>query len=366
LGGSITEARNGWRDQTFNWLKKQYPRVLFKQVDAAIGGTTSGLGAYRLEEHVLKYKPDLLFVEYAVNDDDNSREGVLTSMEGIVRKTWRADSKTDICFIYTFAGYMLKNYRAEGAPPTVKTMEEVADFYGIPSVNLSPKIVELIEEKKLYVTGRPPVKDDSAFFSADAVHPYPETGHVLYAESIINSFKQLTGVGKKGAHRLAAPFFSNKLETAHMVPAVPYLHNAEKISVTYNQDELISRYSRYLTDVYKIKDTSSLLTFSFTGESIGFLDIIGPASSQLKVLIDNNPPRYINRFDEYCFYTRLAYFFIDGLENKQHTISIQLSPEKIDKLKILGKKIEDLDKPEQYKESSWMIGSVLLNGNINH
>src|SRR4051794_5378254 len=66
LGGSITEAKNGWRDQTFAWLQKQYPKVAFKQIDAAIGGTPSSLGAYRLNEHVLKYKPDLLFVEFAV------------------------------------------------------------------------------------------------------------------------------------------------------------------------------------------------------------------------------------------------------------------------------------------------------------
>ncbi|WP_423146621.1 SGNH/GDSL hydrolase family protein [Rubrolithibacter danxiaensis] len=365
LGGSITEAHNGWRDQTFSWMQKQYPKVTFKQVDAAIGGTTSELGVYRLEEHVLNYKPDLLFVEFAVNDDENTRESVLTAMEGIVRKTWLAHQETDICFIYTFADYMLKNYNNEGPPPTVKIMEEIADYYSIPSVNLSPKIVQLINNKKLYPTGKPAIKNDSTFFSADGVHPYPETGHALYAESIINSIKRLRAAGTY-EHPVGAAYFSKRLDQATMVSPPSFLNNGvEKISVTDNSDELISRYSRYLTHVYKLKDTSDVLSFSFTGESIGFLDIIGPASAPLKVSIDNYPPRYINRFDKYCFYTRLAFFFIDGLENKQHKAIIQLSSKKFDKFQVIEKKPGEVENPEQYSEFSWMVGRILVNGEVN-
>lgn len=69
FGGSITEAGNGWRDQSFNWLKSKYPAVALSQVNAGIGGTGSDLGVFRLQKDVLSKNPDLVFVEFAVNDN---------------------------------------------------------------------------------------------------------------------------------------------------------------------------------------------------------------------------------------------------------------------------------------------------------
>lgn len=367
LGGSITEAKNGWREQTFNWLQKQYPRVAFKQIDAAIGGTTSRLGVFRLNEQVLKYKPDLLFVEFAVNDDDDTRENVLTSMEGIVRKTWMANAKTDICFVYTFAHYLLKNYNIEGAPSTVKAMEEIAGHYGIPSVNLSPKIVRLINDKKLFVSGKQPFINDSTFFSGDGVHPYKETGHVYYTESIINAIMSLHSIAGPVKHMLGTAYFSSKFEKSDMIPVTPAMAkgNIGHITVSENKNENLKRYSRYLSDVYKLSDTAAILSFSFSGESIGFLDIIGPSTGQLKVLIDNDAPRYINRFDKYCFYTRLSFTFIEGLSNKKHKIRVQISPATFNKFGITEKQLPmEADMKDKYSEYSWMVAKVLVNGKV--
>src|SRR5690606_493249 len=41
IGGSITEAREGWRDLTFGWFRTMYPQTKFNQINAAIGGTGS-------------------------------------------------------------------------------------------------------------------------------------------------------------------------------------------------------------------------------------------------------------------------------------------------------------------------------------
>ena len=102
LGGSITRADNGWREQTFNWLQQEYQHTQFEQIMAAIGGTSSDFGAYRLKNHVLQYQPDLVFVEFAVNDHSKTSQQVKESVEGIVRQIWKANPKTDICFVYTF------------------------------------------------------------------------------------------------------------------------------------------------------------------------------------------------------------------------------------------------------------------------
>src|SRR4051794_27884990 len=63
LGGSIT-AQEGWRPKTLAYFQKAYPEAKVSQVNAAIGGTGSDLGVYRVQHDVLDFKPDLLFVEF--------------------------------------------------------------------------------------------------------------------------------------------------------------------------------------------------------------------------------------------------------------------------------------------------------------
>lgn len=87
FGGSITAA-NGWRVYTREWLSERFPNSKFTEIDAAIGGTGSDLGVYRLARDVLQYQPDLMFVEFSVNDGGATPENIWKAMEGIVRQTW--------------------------------------------------------------------------------------------------------------------------------------------------------------------------------------------------------------------------------------------------------------------------------------
>jgi len=83
LGGSIT-AQKGWRVQSRDWFEQQYPEARIEGVHAAIGGTGSSPGVFRVEKDALQAKPDLLFVEFAVNDAGASPDRITKAMEGIV------------------------------------------------------------------------------------------------------------------------------------------------------------------------------------------------------------------------------------------------------------------------------------------
>ena len=83
LGGSITAAK-GWRIKTREWFSQEFPKAKVSEIHAAIGGTGSNLGVYRVQRDALKYKPDLLFVEFAVNDG-----GAPPQQSG---KRWKASS----------------------------------------------------------------------------------------------------------------------------------------------------------------------------------------------------------------------------------------------------------------------------------
>ena len=85
FGGSIT-AQNGWRVQSLDYFRKLFQNAEISQINAAIGGTGSDLGVFRLDADVLAHKPDLVFVEFAVNDAGARPLNIRRSMEGIVRQ----------------------------------------------------------------------------------------------------------------------------------------------------------------------------------------------------------------------------------------------------------------------------------------
>ncbi len=158
FGGSIT-AQDGWRVKTLKWFQQQYPNARLSEVNAAIGGTGSDLGVFRFRQDVLEHQPDLVFVEFAVNDAGAAPERICRSMEGIVRQTWRANPATDICFVYTLAGNMLDTLKAGRLPRSYAAMEKVADHYHIPSVNLGLEVARLEKAGKLVFQGPKPKTD---------------------------------------------------------------------------------------------------------------------------------------------------------------------------------------------------------------
>ena len=137
LGGSITAA-NGWRPKTTAWLKKTYPNATFKEINAAIGGTGSDLGVFRVGHDVLEQpRPALCRVR---------RE---RRRRAEPAKIWRCDgghraadlartAPTDIVFAYTITGNDQGATLKQGnCPRSASAMELLADFYGIPSVNFA-------------------------------------------------------------------------------------------------------------------------------------------------------------------------------------------------------------------------------------
>jgi hypothetical protein len=78
LGGSITAA-SGWRVKSLEGFQERFPRVKWKEIHAAIGGTGSELGVFRVGQDALVHKPDLLFVEFAVN---NGEEKIVPRFDG--------------------------------------------------------------------------------------------------------------------------------------------------------------------------------------------------------------------------------------------------------------------------------------------
>lgn len=66
-------------------LKKQYPSAVINVILTSIGGEASPAGAARFERDVLCHKPDVIFIDYALNDRRKPVDQVQKAWESMVR-----------------------------------------------------------------------------------------------------------------------------------------------------------------------------------------------------------------------------------------------------------------------------------------
>lgn len=383
LGGSIT-GQNGWRVQSRDWLRKTFPEAKVREIHAAIGGTGSELGVFRVESDALSYKPDLLFVEFAVNDSWAQPERVRKAMEGIVRKTWAALPEAEVCFVYTITDKDTAGLVAGKMKRSESVMEEVADHYGIPSIHFGVEVARLEKEGKLVMKSAGELVtrvsgdelDEAAqlatdaqgriIFSKDGVHPYPETGHVLYTQALIRSFEKMRDLGAPRKRELGTPLTPDHWQAAKQVPLDQGgVFSGEVTRLDPKKDAIVKVFANRVETAWRFEPGASL-RFKFKGTKVGFYDLLGPEGAVLEINVDGKV-RKQTRFDGYCTYRRLANFAVaDNLPDAVHEVTITVTNEQIDKRKLLFESARaDYDKtPEKYAPSAWFAGTIFVVGEI--
>jgi lysophospholipase L1-like esterase len=371
LGGSIT-AQNGWRPKTLAHFHQAFPDTKFAEIHAAIGGTGSDLGVFRLKKDVLDHQPDLLFVEFAVNDSGSPPEQIFRCMEGIVRQTWRALPECDICFVYTVTEAQVGPLLEGQFPRAASAMERIADHYGIPSIHMGLEVAKLAREGKLLWKAPLPKTDaekaalgDKVVFAPDSVHPHPETGHELYLQAIVRSLEPIQKAGGEATpHVLPAPYTASHYEQARMLPLTEAALSGFT-ALDPAKDDFGKRWANRMTTLHRSSQPGATVSFKFKGTRCAIYDIIGPDCGQVTVTLDDKPARIVPRFDSYCTYHRLATLLIGtDLPDAEHTVKIEIHPEQPDKAGILAQRGGKIDKPERFAGTAFYPGAILLVGEL--
>lgn len=370
FGGSITAA-NGWRPQTLEWFRQTWPQATVVEINAAIGGTGSDLGVYRFGQDVLAHDPDLIFVEFAVNDGGADPVMIWRAMEGIVRQARAKDPTTDICYVYTFrTGY--ENDLNQGLCPRAASADEMlADHYGIPSINVALRTVQLANEGSLlYVPEKDeagnakPTPEGVMLFSNDGVHPL-EAAHRMYTDVISAAIDQMAVDPQPGAHELRPPFVENNMERAKMVPLRPAMLSEgwRKLDAT---DPLSGRFSRFMPELWQADKPGEELSFRFTGTAAGLYDILGPDGAQVVITVDGKTMAPRPRFDSYCSYHRIASLGIArDLPDTEHAVTVEIHPEQPDRSSVTDReKTKPGFDPKKYDGTAFRVASLMLIGEV--
>jgi beta-galactosidase len=379
LGGSITKAHDQYRQQLMNCLQALNPKVEWIGVNAGVSGTGSDLGACRLQDQVLKYAPDLIFVEFAVNG------GHFAAMEGLVRQARKMAPSADICFIYTISGEQYKQYADGGMPANIAALEKIADHYQIPSVHMGLRPAQLLREDKLVWKSKDSVAG-KIVFSNDGVHPTKEGGD-LYAAAVARGFQKILSYPSKPSVIIPAALYGNEWEKATMLDPLEFSTvsgNWKKLDIKTDKD--LNAFAPWFPYLLHSATANSSICFNFKGTGFGFFDIGGPEAGQVDISVDGQPAQLIkpkndrswtladttvekasntiNRFNDYCFGRYRGQFELVRLKDGIHKVCYTVSPKTVDKKSFSPKLNADdiLLHPEKYAQQAFYLGKILVLG----
>lgn len=105
IGGSITQGslasnpNNCYASKFFAYWSEKFPNAQLEFVNAGVGGTDSYLGVNRVDSQLLSAKPDVVIVEFSVNDGDKTMNKY--SYDSLVRKILSCDSNPAVMLLFT-------------------------------------------------------------------------------------------------------------------------------------------------------------------------------------------------------------------------------------------------------------------------
>lgn len=359
IGGSVTQMENKYRNQTARYIKRLLPLNKIRFVNAGVAGSGTDLGACRLQEHVLDYKPDLVFVEFAVNGS------FLPGMEGIIRKIKRYDASIDICLLYSIMTGQSERYAKGSLPDNIVQLETVAEYYQVPSIHMG------IEPSSLEAAGQLLFKPDAnapagkPVFS-DGIHP-TEYGGYMYASAIYRSLNKLKQAAMVSKSALPAAMITDNWEDAQMLTAGQVTFSEGWTKTATAQDANLKQFTPWFPVVMQSDKPGAYFSFSFTGNTIGVFDIGGPEAGQLDIIVDGKKLKPLNRFNSWCNNRYRGQFDFIQVGAGTHQVMCLVSADKPDKKTILGpsRSADIIANPGKYDRSVIYLGRILIRGKLN-
>lgn len=389
FGGSIT-AGTSYRPPFTAWLQAAYPQARVREINAGLGGTGSNLGVYRLARDVLRHDPDLIFVEFALNDSDRSSVDptrIGADVESIVRQIWSHDPTTDIVFLYTVSRKLAETFRRGVQTREAAIYSTVAERYRIPTVNFSRRVLELERAGRLVWTlGQAPTavpKEDPEYerkvgaemaakgmlvFSGDGVHPRAEGGR-LYVEALADFF----------GREMPNPYAWNR---PNLIAASPFAPDpcVSPVSLELSEAWLKGTWRPVAADDGKLglllSRTDSMwvtdapgdsLSLELDGAEAALLAAYGPSGGRLDVWVDGRRLPSRDLCDRYCTYWRLMRVPLFRGARGRHRVEVRVSPDQPDREPVRAYNALSDERARQIGLDGCRvaIGRVLLDGQVS-
>lgn len=201
IGGSITggAAASSW-DRAYgkvlaNWWEQQFPKSQIEYYNAGIGSTGSIIGAHRAYDDLLCQAPDLVVVDFSVNDSGTQTDK--EAFESLLRQILKSENEPAVIVI---------SFMSSGGNNYQTLHQGIVEHYGLPMISYRDSLWPEME-KGIYEWGE---------FYPDVIHPN-NRGHRLAADLIIHYLaKEYLDTEIDTELTLPDPLYANRLENARI------------------------------------------------------------------------------------------------------------------------------------------------------
>ena len=323
FGGSVTAGhgasnanRYSWRALVGKWFSTEFPDAEIRNINLALGESGTYLGAYRVPLDVITAQPDLLFIEYSINDFyyKSTYQQAASQYETIIREVKTALPDTDIVTILVTDRSCLGTNQLGMLHTQAQAHEDIAKAYHIPTIHAGHYLAATAEYS--YANWNK--------YAIDVVHPN-NAGYEVYFQ-IIREFlrKSLldTDFSLPQQQFVMSPIISDSLFDGNrnvIIPSQTILAESEALGgtgVTW-VDELsysnTNSRGRFLFD-----HADDTLAFKFNGTEVAAYLMNGDTRDPLLVSIDGSEYKKVTR-DKHNP-TMLA----SGLKSGEHIVKIKM------------------------------------------
>ncbi len=287
FGGSLTFSANasdpavtGVRGLLAKYLVERYPEARFSFHDAAIGGTGSLLGAFRLERDVLSHKPDLVFLDFLCNDGtDNDLPDATCAYEYLLREMIGRGIPVEQMF-FTFRFWAGKGFDPVKSLPRRNIYRELAKAYGTPDGD-----VQLSSLAKDLESGKTTLDE---VWPIDGAHP-ADFGYRYFFEAVREGFER--GVREGAVCRVPEkPVFGTMRDVRRNVVVDGKLPCGWTRSLTYRTSMWYDGLSsRWMGDVASAKGCAAPLEVSAECNFVGIFGEGDENALKFEVKADGAP-----------------------------------------------------------------------------
>jgi lysophospholipase L1-like esterase len=284
---STDPPRTSYRAHVEAKLRAKYPRAHFRFFDAAIGGTNSQLGAFRLDRDVLGHHPNLVFLDFSLNDDwkgtDTER---LASYEALVRRLiLEARCPVEMVFLPG---------REQAAAPLTE-LEQLPRYVAHQQIARAYNcgVGDAMRALQSQAAANPALLD-LWWDTPDPTHP-GDAGYAAYAEAVWNGFE--TAVREKRVcHAPPAPLYD---ASVYMTPQRIQLAQLATLPDGWSRGKpnrtsawFDALMSRWLDSEAVAHSGAAPLHLKFRGAVALLFGESTPRSGRLRVTIDGHATEY--------------------------------------------------------------------------
>ena len=187
LGGSITQGSlasaedKTYAYRVYRWWCDAFLQAEFHYVNGGIGGTCSCFGAARAVGELLMYQPDVVVVDFSVND-----KGETPEEESFYQETYEGLLRRIVSWPSSPAVLVLNNVYYDSGKTMQDRHNAVAEHYRVPFVSIKDSIYRKMKE------GRYSLEE----LTPDGLHPN-DLGHELVAGEVIRLLEEIRAWGEK-------------------------------------------------------------------------------------------------------------------------------------------------------------------------